>query len=316
MGLNRRWLQALAAAGVLMSGGRASAAATDIRIDDVAVFPESLSSASDGTIYTGSMKGVVFRAPPGAATAEPWIRPTPENGILSLLGVLADERSNTLWLCSSPSPLRTPPAVGVASLMAFDLKSGAQKGVYPFPAPASACNDITIADNGDAYASDTPNGRIFRLKAGGKALELFADDPRLKGIDGIVFGGDGALYMNIVSKGQLMRVDRGSDGAMTGLTELTLSQPVAGPDGFRLIKGNRFLLAEGNSGRVDEVVIDGDHAVITVLKEGLVSPPGVAVVGHTAYALEGKILYLIDPKLKGQDPGPFLVRAIPLREGD
>ena len=313
MGLNRRWLQALAAAGVLMSGGRASAAATDIRIDDVAVFPESLSSASNGTIYTGSMKGVVFRAPPGAATAEPWIRPTPENGILSLLGVLADERSNTLWLCSSPSPLRVPPAVGVASLMAFNLKSGAQKGVYPFPAPASACNDITIADNGDAYASDTPNGRIFRLKAGGKALELFADDPRLKGIDGIVFGGDGALYLNIVSKDQLMRVDRGSDGAMTGLTELTLSQPVAGPDGFRLIKGNRFLLAEGNSGRVDEVVIDGDAGGRNqaLLQHG--DHRMVAVVGHTAYALEGKILYLIDPKLKGQDPGPFLVRAIPLR---
>ena len=99
---------------------------------------------------------------------------------------------------------------------------------------------------------------------------------------------------------------------MTGLTELALSQPVAGPDGFRLIAGNRFLLAEGNSGRVDEVVIDGDRATITVLKEGLVSPPGVTLVGRTLYALEGKILYLIDPKLKGQDPGPFLVRAIPL----
>lgn len=313
MGSGRRWLQALAVAGALTLSGRASAAATDVRIDDVMVFPESLSAASDGAIYTGSMKGIVFRAPPGSRTAEPWIRPTPENGILSILGVLTDERSGTLWLCSSPSPLRTPPAVGVASLMAFDLKSGAQKGVYPFPAPASACNDITIAKNGDAYATDTPNGRIFRLKAGATALELFADDPRLKGIDGIVFGGDGTLYLNIVSRGQLMRLDRGPDGAMIGLVELALSQPVAGPDGFRLIGGNRFLLAEGNSGRIDEVVIDGDRATITVLKEGLVSPPGVTRVGRTAYALEGKILYLIDPKLKGQDPGPFLVRAIPLK---
>jgi streptogramin lyase len=315
MGSSTRWLQALAAAGALMLGGQALAA-TDIRIDDVGVFPESLSATPDGVIYNGSIKGIVFRARPGAATAEPWIRPTAENGILSILGVLADSRSRTLWLCSSPSPLRTPPAVGIASLMAFDLSSGRQKGVYPFPAPASACNDITIDKNGDAYATDTPNGRIFRLKAGGKALELFADDPRLKGIDGIVFGGDGTLYLNIVSRGQLMRLDRGLDGAMTGLTELTLSQPVAGPDGFRLIQGNRFLLAEGSSGRIDEVVIDGDRATIKVLKEGLVSPPGVTRVGRTAYALEGKILYLIDPKLKGQDPGPFMVRAIPLERGD
>ncbi len=109
-----------------------------------------------------------------------------------------------------------------------------------------------------------------------------------------------------------MRVERGPDGAFAGLTTLKLSQPVAGPDGFRLISGHRFLLAEGNSGRIDEVTIEGDEARITVLKQGLVSPPAVTVVGRTAYAAEGKIVYLIDPKLKGQDPGPFFIRAIPL----
>lgn len=303
-------LAGLAAA--LIAAPAAMAAAPDIRIDDTNVFPESLSAAADGSVYIGSMKGIVFRAPPGAAVAEPFIRPTPENGVLSLLGVLADDASGTLWLCSSPSPLRDPPAVGAASLMAFDLKTGARKGAWPFPAPASACNDVAIARDGSAYATDTPNGRIFVLKPGAKALELFAADERLKGIDGIVFSADGTLYLNIVSKGQLMRVERTPDGAFAGLTELKLSQPVAGPDGFRLISGNRFLLAEGNSGRIDEVTIRGDEAKVRVLREGLVSPPGVTLVGHTAYGLEGKILYLIDPKLKGQDPGPFMARAIPL----
>jgi hypothetical protein len=289
-----------------------AAPAPDILIDETAVYPESLSSAPDGSVYIGSMKGIVFRAAPGAAVAEPWIRPTADNGILSLLGVLVDAPHRTLWLCSAPTPLRTPPAVGVSSLMAFDLKTGAQKGAWPFPAPNSACNDITIAKDGTAFASDTPNGRIFTLKPGAKALELFAQDEKLKAIDGIVFSGDGTLYLNIVSKGLLMRLDRGPDGKFTGLTELKLSQPVAGPDGFRLIKANRFLLAEGNSGRIDEVVINGDSATIKVLKEGLVSPPGVTLVGRTAYGLEGKITYLFDPKLKGQSPEPFMVRAIPL----
>jgi hypothetical protein len=291
------------------------AGAPDIRIDDTAVYPESLSAGPDGSVYIGSIKGIVFRAAPGADVAEPWIRPTPDNGLLSILGVLADARSKTLWICSSPSPFRSPPAVGVSSLMAFDLKTGSRKGAWPFPAPASACNDITIARDGAAFATDTPNGRIFILKPGAGQLELFAADDRLKGIDGIVFGADGTLYLNIVSKGLLMRVDRGPDGAFAGLTELKLSQPVAGPDGFRLIARNRFLLAEGNSGRIDEVTIQGDQADIKVLKEGLVSPPGVTLAGRTAYGLEGKILYLIDPKLKGQDPGPFLVRAIPLETG-
>lgn len=289
-----------------------AAAAKDIRIDDVRVFPESVTATADGTVYTGSMKGIVFRAKKGVAFAEPWILPTEKNGILSLLGVLADAKSRTLWVCSAPSPIRTPPAVGVTSLMAFDLKTGAEKGAYPFPAPAGACNDMTVAKDGAVFATDTPNGRIFRLKRGAKALDLFAQDDRLKGIDGIAFSADGTLYLNIVSKGQLMRVDRGPDGAMAGLTELKLSQPIAGPDGFRLIAGNRFLLAEGNSGRIDAVEITGDEAKITVLKEGLMSPPGVTMAGKTAYAMEGKIGYLIEPKLKGQDPGAFYVRQITL----
>jgi len=304
---------AAAVAGVLVAGASAAAPA-DVRIDDVNVYPESLSSGPDGSLYIGSSKGIVFRAPPHAAMAEPWIQPTEANGILSLLGILADGRRSTLWVCSSPSPFRNPPAVGVSSLMAFDLKTGRQKGAWPFPAPASACNDITIGKDGTVYASDTPNGRIFVLKPRAKSLELFAEDAGLKSIDGIVFSGDGVLYANLVSRGKLIRIDRGKDGKFSGVTELKLSQPVAGPDGFRLISGHRFLLAEGNSGKIDEVEIKGDEATVTTLREGLVSPPGVTNVGRTAYAIEGKIVYLIDPKLKGQSPGPFFARAIPLEE--
>ena len=300
----------LAATGLAAVGTAASAAPPgDIRIDGAHVFPESLSSTADGTVYVGSIWGVVYRARPGQTMAEPWAQP---EGVLSILGVLADPAHGTLWICSTPNTFRNPPAAGVSALGALDLKTGKPKGAWPFPAPASACNDITIAKDGTAYVTDTPNGRIFTLKRAGEGLELFAQDDRLKGIDGIVFSGDGTLYANIVTKGQLVRIDRGPDGKFSGVTVLKLSQPVAGPDGFRLISGHRFLLAEGNSGKVDEATIDGDQATIKVLKEGLVSPPGVTTVGKTAYAIEGKIGYLIDPKLKGQEPGAFFVRAIPL----
>ncbi|MGZ3272550.1 MAG: SMP-30/gluconolactonase/LRE family protein [Caulobacteraceae bacterium] len=302
-------MSAAATAAVAVCAAASAAPRGDIRIDDTHVYPESLSATADGTVYVGSIKGVVFRAEPGSKMAEPWVQP---EGVLSILGVLADPANRTLWLCSTPNNFRNPPIAGTSALMALDLKTGKQKGAWPFPAPASACNDITVAKDGTAYATDTPNGRIFTLKRGAKALELFAEDARLKGIDGIAFSGDGTLYANIVSKGQLVRIDRGADGKFSGVTVLELSQPVAGPDGFRLISGKRFLLAEGNGGKIDEATIEGDHAAIKVLKEGLLSPPGVTMAGKTAYAIEGKITYLIDPKLKGQEPGPFLVHAIPL----
>jgi sugar lactone lactonase YvrE len=284
----------------------------DVVIDDTNVYPESMSAAKDGTLFIGSIKGIIFRAPPHSPKAEPWIEPTQENGLLSILGVLTDERSGTLWICSSPMMLRTPPAVGTAALMAFDLRTGAQKGVYPFPAPASVCNDITIARDGTAYVSDTPNGRILKLPRGAQTLEVFAQDERLKGIDGLVLSGDETLYVNIVTRGLLLRVDRAPDGGVGNITQLATSAPLAGPDGFRLVRGRTFLLAEGNGGRIDEVTIDGDNAVIKMLRDGLISPPAVTLVGRTAYALEGKIGYLIDPKLKGQDPGSFTVHAVPL----
>jgi len=284
----------------------------DVVIDDTNVYPESMSAAKDGRIYIGSIKGIIFRAEPGSGKAEPWIKPTPENGLLSLLGILVDERSKTLWACSAPNPLRNPPAVGVSALVAFDLRTGAEKGSYPFPPPASVCNDITVAHDGTVFASDTPNGRIFKLPRGAHSLELFAEDERLKFIDGLVFSGDDTLYVNIVTKGLLLRVDRTPSGGLGAITQLTTSAPLAGPDGFRLIRDHTFLLAEGNGGRIDEVTINGDNVDVKVLREGLVSPPAVTLVGKTAYALEGKIRYLIDPKLKGQDPGVFEAYAVPL----
>lgn len=120
------------------------------------------------------------------------------------------------------------------------------------------------------------------------------------------------MYVNIVTTGKLLRVATNPDGSMGAITELTLSQPISGPDGMRPMSGNRFLLAEGPAGRISEVTIEGDAANIRVLREGLNGSPGVTLVGDTAYAIEGKIGYLIDPKLKGQDPGAFTIYAIPV----
>jgi hypothetical protein len=307
-----RLLPVLLGVALTLSGAVAAAPLPDIVMDGTNLYPESMSSAPDGSVYIGSMKGILFRAKPRSNKATPWIKPTPANGILTLLGVLVDAPTHTLWLCSDPGALRTPPVTGIASLMSFDLRTGRQTGHYPFPAPASICNDISVAPNGDVYASDTPNGRILRLAKGSKSLTVFDEDPRLKGIDGLVFGSNGVLYVNIVTHNQLLIVDIRPDGTAGPITELSLSQPVAGPDGFRSIGGNRFLLAEGNSGRIDLVNISGVRADIHVLREGLQSPPAVTLVGNTVYALEGKITYLINPAQKGKDPGPFKAYAVPL----
>ena len=284
----------------------------DIEIVDTEVFPESITASADGTVFAGSVKGNVYRAEAGSATATPWIRTTPENGILSILGVLADDASNTLWLCSVPNFFGTERSQGVSSLMAFDLTTAAQKGVYPFPAPASVCNDVAIAADGSAFASDTSNGRIFVLRPGASSLELYGADAALVGIDGLAFSGDGTLYVNNVQSNQILRVETDASGAMTGLTTLALSHELGGPDGFRLIEGNRCLPAEGTIGRLAVLTIDGARADLEIIDDTLVSSPGATAVGDTAYVLESNIGYLTDPNLRGQQPESCMIYARPL----
>jgi hypothetical protein len=84
---------------------------------------------------------------------------------------------------------------------------------------------------------------------------------------------------------------------------------------LRPVGGNRFLQAEGSGGRVALVEVEGERATITPIRTGLNSSPGVTRVGGTGYATEGKIGYLIDPALRGQDPGQFHIRAFALPEG-
>ena len=285
----------------------------DILIDDTGVFPESVTSTSAGAVITGSMKGIVFRAEPGESVARAWIRPDAQNGLSSVFGVLADERSGTLWVCSVPNPFARAATPGPVALVSFDLKSGRHKASYPFPAPGGVCNDIAVGPDGVVYATDTAGGRILELARGAQALAIFGQDERLKGIDGLAFSEAGVLYINIVTRGVLIRVDVTRDGKMGALHELTTgSARLAGPDGFRLISGNRFLLAEGTGGRIDEVTINQDTAAVRVLREGLDSSPGVTRVGNTVYAIEGKIGFLTHPALRGEDPGPFTIHAIPL----
>src|SRR5882762_3545687 len=65
------------------------------------VFPESITSTQDGTLFVSSLGGGgVIRINPLTATPEVWIKPG-AFGTRSILGVLAHEPSNTLWVCSN-----------------------------------------------------------------------------------------------------------------------------------------------------------------------------------------------------------------------
>ena len=237
-------------------------------------------------------------------------------------GRTAHEASNTLYVCSTPIAFVSPPRTGDAALVAFDLKTGAFKARYVLPrpsgegAPANAtCNDIAVGQYGKIYITDTGAGRLYSIAAGGTEAVLEAADPLLNGVEGPAFSADNKLYLNNTRQNTIVRVERGEDGAFAGLTQLNLSMPLNGADGFRHYKGNMFLQAEtGGAGRATLVTITGDNAEVRVLAEGTGSA-GITFSGDTFYTAEGKIGYLFDPKLKDQSPDPFVIKAHKLPEG-
>ena len=79
-------------------------------------------------------EGRVFRAAPGVDTFTAWTEEQ-QQGPRSILGVLADETSGTLWACYSDMALTKGKSGQPAILRALDLSSGRRKVLFQLARP-------------------------------------------------------------------------------------------------------------------------------------------------------------------------------------
>ncbi|MGP0089341.1 MAG: SMP-30/gluconolactonase/LRE family protein, partial [Xanthobacteraceae bacterium] len=304
-------------------GASETAQAADVIVPGNTDFPESMTGIADGTLFFSSFAGGrVFRAAPGAAEAKEWIKQG-TNGLSSVLGVLADPKSNTLYGCSDDvrwGGITVPGGDEVTALKLFDLTTGEPKASLPLPASklfgqTALCNDIVVASDGTAYITDSLSGYILRLKPGSSTLEVWAHDPRwdVKGpqLDGIAILYDG-VYANIFEGDGLYRVAMNPDGSAGAITKLQTSRPLYHSDGLRAFNSNKLLMVEGETkGFLDLITVDGDNAKIETIKDGFEGPVSLWQVGGTVYVLDTPLKYMFDPKLKGKGPAftAFAVKA-------
>ena len=310
---NARAIRRLALAGACGLGCLGAARAGDVTIPGLVDFPESMSGTPDGTLYFSSFAGGrILRSAPGASEAQEWIKQGTD-GLSSVLGVLADPKSNTLYACSDDARwagIVVPGGDEKTALKLFDLKTGAPKASLPLPASTlfgqtPFCNDIVVGDDGTAYVTDTLSGHILRLKPGSDALEVWAHDPRwdVKGaqLDGIAILG-GAIYTNIFDGDGLYRVAMNSDGSAGAVTKLKTSRPLFHSDGLRAY-GDKLLMVEGETkGFLDLITLSGDDAQVDAVKSGFAGPVSLWQVGDTVYVLDVPLSYLFNPALKGKGP--------------
>ncbi len=276
----------------------AACAAGDILIVDAKSQPESLTVAPGGVLIVGSASTpFVYKVSPGSSSAEKFVDASAEGPGTFFFGMLADASSHTLWTCQLTPVPNTNPVQRHTALRSFDLSTGTAKIRWNLPGENSTCNDFSIGPDKALYVTDTANGKIFRLAAGASAADLFLEHQAFMGIDGITFL-DGTLYVNNVKTNTVYRIPVDSSGKAGQPVEISLDQPVKGPDGMRAANGKLFL-AENASGKISVITIDGDKGSVAVIKEGLKTPTAVEPVGDTLWIAErgaGKAVSMAMPK--------------------
>src|SRR5260370_42561173 len=131
-----------------------------IPIPGTKAFPESITSRSDGTLYVGRLgDGGIVRIKPHTHENAIFVQPG-ALGSRSILGVFADEASNTLWACSNDLSALGAPAKGSdtgSAVKAFDLRTCNGKRSVSLPVTHPFCNDIAVDPTGSIYATNTTN---------------------------------------------------------------------------------------------------------------------------------------------------------------
>ena len=285
------------AAGLALGLAHATFAA-DILIADVKSQPESLTVAPGGVLIVGSASTpYVYQVRSGSSTAEKFIDASAEGPGTFFFGMLADASRHTLWTCQLTPVPNTTPVQRHTALRGFDLSTGMPKIRWNLPGDNSTCNDFSLGPDKALYITDTANGKIYKLLPGASTAELFLEHPALLGIDGITFL-NGTLYVNNVKTNSLYRIPVDASGKAGQPVNISLDQPVKGPDGMRAANGKLFV-AENGSGKISAITVHEDKASITVIKEGLQTPTGVEPAGDTLWIAErgaGKAVSILMPQ--------------------
>ncbi|HEY6724768.1 MAG TPA: SMP-30/gluconolactonase/LRE family protein [Polyangiaceae bacterium] len=284
------------------------AGAGTILTNEERFFPEGVTRDADDNFYIGSMEtGKIHRVSANAGVSEDFIEPNEDNGLVSVLGLHAS--GTTLWACSSDAGNGQRAGAAPAALKAFDLQSGDLLGSWDWPefsgelldeeltgGVTGFCNDITVDSEGNVYATDSWYPRVLRLAAGAgenDALEewvvsdVFPQNQwHLNGID--IDAANNRIYVVENHPGALYAIEVRPNGSAGSVTEIETSRPLLSPDGLKLVGDGLLAVAEGQSGGMALIELNGDTGVVRRLSTGLDGIATFAVRDGSAWLVENQ----------------------------
>lgn len=279
--------------------------AQDIAFSSDQSYPESFTySAKQDVFMLGSVtQGLVAKLDKGG-TYTPFIS---DDRLVSTVGLLVDDTTNTLWVTNSDPGAGTRSAAAtqgtLAAIAIYDATTGAPKAYYDLGGlskGAHFANDVALDDAGNAYITDSFAPLIYKIDTKGEA-SIFAQSPLfLAGdgfnLNGIAWHADGYLLVGKYNSGELFRV---STTDPTDIEQVKLPEALAGADGIHLIDGGHLLVAQNLAANrtIELTSTDGwKSATIThVVPSELSMPTAAAPVGGEIYVLNSRLDTLFDP---------------------
>ena len=279
-------------------------------------FPEGITISNNGDIFVGSLKeNKIVRFKNKEKYGEIFV-PSNSNGLMSVIGIIADDRNKILWACSSnPGVTNYPTQNPIVSLKAFDLATGDHLQSYKFP-NGGFCNDIAIDNNSNVYITDSFNPRILRLNKSESRLENWFENKAFEGegfnLNGITFI-DNKIYTVKMNSGELFEIGIGENGKPVNFNKIDLPRSLNAPDGIEAIDKNNLLVVENRTpstwkGSLISINLSKEPT-IKIIKDNLDTPTTVSLKGETAWILQAQFSHLFGDE-KDTPPGPFEIIGI------
>lgn len=278
--------------------------AQDIAFSSDHSYPESFTySAKQKIFMLGSVtQGLVAKVDKDGAYV-PFIT---DDRLVSTVGLLVDDASNTLWVTNSDpgAGARTAAATKgtLAAIATYDATTGAPKGYYDLGSLSKGphfANDIALDAAGNAYVTDSFAPLIYRIDAG--KASIFAKSPLFLAGDGFNLNGiawhqDGYLLVGKYNSGELFKV---STTDPTDIHLVKLPEALVGADGIHLIDGKHLLVAQNlAANRTVELTSTDGWQSATITREVASErsmPTAAMTVGDEIYVLNSRLDTLFDP---------------------